>query len=65
MLAHDSYDVPYRGKDDEVQADASDQVFSYLVCCVCPVTVSYTHLDVYKRQPVPYQTFAETFSYGV
>ena len=31
------YDVPYRGKDDEVQADASDQVFSYLVCCVCPV----------------------------
>ena len=37
LLAHDSYDVPYRGKDDEVQADASDQVFSYLVCCVCPV----------------------------
>lgn len=37
LLAHDSYDVPYRGKDDEDQADASDQVFSYLVCCVCPV----------------------------
>ena len=36
LLAHDSYDVPYRGKDDEVQADASDQVFSYLVCCVSP-----------------------------
>lgn len=37
LLAHDVYDVPYRGKDDETQADASEQVFSYIVCCVCPV----------------------------
>lgn len=37
LLAYDAYDVPYRGKDDETQADASDQVFSYIVCCVCPV----------------------------
>lgn len=37
LLAHDIYDVPYRGRDDEDQADASDQVFSYIVCCVCPV----------------------------
>lgn len=37
LLAHDAYDVPYRGKDGENQADASDQVFSYIVCCVCPV----------------------------
>ena len=37
LLAHDAYDVPRRWKDDEVQADASDEVFSYIVCCVCPV----------------------------
>ena len=37
LLAHDTYDVPYRGKDSETQTDASDQVFSYIVCCVCPV----------------------------
>lgn len=37
LLAHDTYDVPHRGKDDELQADASDEVFSYIVCCVCPV----------------------------
>lgn len=37
LLAHDAYDVPHRGKDDEVQADASEEVFSYIVCCVCPV----------------------------
>ena len=37
LLAHDAYDVPHRGGDDEMQADASDEVFSYIVCCVCPV----------------------------
>lgn len=37
LLAHDVYDVPYRAKDDSVMADASDHVFSYLVCSVCPV----------------------------
>ena len=48
LLAHDAYDVPYKGRDGELQDDASDTVFSYIICCVCPV--SYTHLDVYKRQ---------------
>lgn len=37
LLAHDVYDVPYRSKEGSDQADASDQVFSYLVCCICPV----------------------------
>lgn len=37
LLAHDTYDVPHRSRDGEVQADASDQVFPYLLCCVCPV----------------------------
>ena len=37
LLAHDAYDVPYRGKDGEDQADASDTVFTYIVCAICPV----------------------------
>lgn len=37
LLAHDAYDVPRRGKDDEIQLDASDEVFRYILCCVCPV----------------------------
>lgn len=37
MLVHDAYDVPYRSKDDEKQADASAEVFSYILCAVCPV----------------------------
>lgn len=37
LLAHDTYDVPHKNKNDEMDADASDAVFSYIVCCVCPV----------------------------
>ena len=37
LLATDAYDVPYRGSDDEAQADASSEVFNYFVCAVCPV----------------------------
>ena len=37
LLAHDAYDVPYRGKDGASLEDASDQTFRYIVCCVCPV----------------------------
>ena len=37
LLASDSYDVPFRGSDDELQSDASADVFTYFVCAVCPV----------------------------
>ena len=37
LLAADAYDVPHRGKDDEIQADASNEVFKYFVCSICPV----------------------------
>ena len=50
LLAHDVYDVPYRGKDDETQADASDQVFSYMVCCICPVKDSKVELGYFPGE---------------
>ena len=37
LMAHDAYDVPQRGKDGMKQDDASDRVFRYVVCAVCPV----------------------------
>ena len=37
LLAHDAYDVPYKGRDGEGLEDASETVFSYIICCVCPV----------------------------
>lgn len=49
LLAHDAYDVPRRGKDEEVQIDASDEVFSYIVCCICPVKEGKVELGYFPR----------------
>ena len=37
LVGCDSYDVPFKSKDDETQADASSEVYTYLLCAVCPV----------------------------
>lgn len=37
LLAQDTYDVPFRAKDGERQDDASEEVYTYLLCTVCPV----------------------------
>lgn len=40
LLAHDKYDVPYRSADGERQDDASSELFSYILCGVCPVKMT-------------------------
>ena len=37
VVGCDSYDVPFKSKDDAVQTDASSEVYTYLLCAVCPV----------------------------
>ena len=37
LLIHGNYDIPAKGTDQLDMEDASDYVFSYLVCCICPV----------------------------
>ncbi|MBQ9348117.1 MAG: DUF4317 family protein [Oscillibacter sp.] len=48
LLASDAYDVPYRGKDDEEQADASENVYRYIVCAVCPIKDPTTALRYFR-----------------
>ena len=40
LLGCDSYDVPFKSKDDEMQADASNETYTYLLCAVCPVKLT-------------------------
>lgn len=37
LLGCDVYDVPFKSKDGERQADNSSETFTYLLCAVCPV----------------------------
>lgn len=47
LMACDAYDVPRRGKDGEIQADSSEDVFTYLLCCVCPVKPGKAELNYF------------------
>lgn len=44
LVGCDSYDVPFKSKDDETQSDASSEVFTYLMCAVCPVKQTKANL---------------------
>ena len=37
LVGQDSYDVPFKSKDDQLQADASGEVYTYIQCAICPV----------------------------
>lgn len=45
LLACDTYDVPYRARDGEVQEDRSADVFRYIVCGICPVKLTKAALS--------------------
>ena len=50
LLVHDAYDVPYRSQDGDKQDDASSEVFSYILCSVCPVKLTKPALSYYVQQ---------------
>ena len=37
LLARDSYDVPFKGKDGDRFDEGSSEVFNYILCSICPV----------------------------
>ena len=44
LIGCDNYDVPFKSKDDVTQADNSGEVFTYLLCAVCPVKLTKPNL---------------------
>ena len=37
LLGCDTYDVPFKGKDDAIGGDRSEETYTYILCAVCPV----------------------------
>ncbi len=37
LIGCDSYDVPFKSRDDSFQADSSEENYTYLLCGICPV----------------------------
>ncbi len=46
LLATDKYDVPSHGVDGE-KREESEQIFTYFVCCICPIKSSKSLLGFY------------------
>lgn len=45
LLVHGAYDIPGRSSDNEELFDASDEVYEYLLCTICPVKLSKAGLS--------------------
>lgn len=44
LLGCDSYDVPFRSKDDSFRKDNSEEVYTYILCTICPVKQTKANL---------------------
>lgn len=44
LLACDSYDVPFKSKDDSFQKEQSEEVYTYILCAICPVKQTKANL---------------------
>lgn len=44
LLCCDSYDVPFKSKDDVHQSDRSEEVYTYILCTICPVKETKANL---------------------
>lgn len=40
LLIHATYDIPGKASDDMEMFDASDEVYEYILCSICPVNLS-------------------------
>ena len=44
LIGCDSYDVPFKSKDDSFQKDQSEETYTYLICTICPVKQTKANL---------------------
>ncbi len=44
LMGCDSYDVPFKSKDDSFSKDQSEEVYTYLICTICPVKQTKANL---------------------
>lgn len=52
LLGHDTYDIPFKTKDDVKHADSSEETFTYILCAVCPVKETTSNLHYVHDESV-------------
>jgi len=51
-LGCDSYDVPFKSKDDENQRENSEETFTFLLCAICPVKQTQPKLQYMPEEKI-------------
>ncbi len=52
LIGCDSYDVPFKSRDDALQPDSSEEVYTYLICAICPVKQTKANLHYVPEEKV-------------
>lgn len=52
LLGCDTYDVPFKSKDDTLQQDSSEETYTYIVCAICPVKQTKATLHYVPEEKV-------------
>ena len=52
LVGCDTYDVPFKSKDDSFQKDNSDESFTYIVCSICPVKQTKPNLHYVAEEKI-------------
>lgn len=50
LLIHDTYDVPGKSTDGLTMDDASDEIYEYIMCCICHVNLSKPGLSYFDSE---------------
>jgi hypothetical protein len=50
LLIHDTYDIPGKTSDGILMEDASDEVYDYIMCCICHVNLSKAGLSYFDME---------------
>ena len=50
LAACDTYDVPFKSKDDSTQADQSEEVYTYILTTICPVKQTKANLHYVSEE---------------
>lgn len=52
LLGCDSYDVPFKSKDDSFQKDQSEETYTCILCTICPVKQTKANLHYVPEEKV-------------
>ena len=52
LMAGETYDVPFKSKDDSFQKDQSEESYTFFICAVCPVKQTKANLHYVAEEKI-------------